>query len=109
VILRDEGKTRYYLDPTTGSLLQRVDLNSRWYRWLFGGLHRIDFMAWMRTRPLWDVIVLIMLLGGFALSATGLYLAVGRVCNDAAALFRFATDSAGRIRGNDQARGRRRR
>ena len=89
VILSDEGSTRYYLDPTTGSLLQRVDTNNRWHRWLFGGLHRVDFMPWMRARPVWDIIVLIMMLGGFALTTTGLYLAVRRVCNDAVALFRL--------------------
>jgi hypothetical protein len=38
----------------------------------------------------WDIIVLIMMLGGFALTTTGLYLAVRRVCNDAVALFRLA-------------------
>jgi hypothetical protein len=65
-----QGSTRYYLDPTTGSLLQRVD-QSRWHRWLFGGLHRLDF-AVDATRPVWDIIVLIMMLGGFALTTTGL-------------------------------------
>jgi uncharacterized iron-regulated membrane protein len=94
VILSDEGSTRYYLDPTTGTLLQRVDTNSRWHRWLFGGLHRVDFMPWMRARPVWDIIVLIMMLGGFALTATGLYLAVRRVCSDAVALFRLAATRA---------------
>jgi hypothetical protein len=83
VILNDEGSTRYYLDPITGSLMQRVDSNDRWHRWLFGGLHRIDFMPWMRARPVWDIIVLIMMLGGFALTTIGLYLAVGRVHSDA--------------------------
>jgi hypothetical protein len=90
VILRDEDSTRYYIDPSTGSLLQRVDTNSRWYRWLFGGLHRFDFMPSMRARPVWDMIVIIMLLGGLVLTTTGFCLAVRRVCNDAVALFRLA-------------------
>ena len=89
VILSDEGRTRYYLDPATGSLLQRVDSNSRWHRWLFGGLHRVDFVRWMRARPVWDIIVLVILSGGLTLTSTGLYLAVRRVRNDAVALLRF--------------------
>jgi hypothetical protein len=51
-------------------------------------------MPWMRARPVWDIIVLIMMLGGFALTATGLYLAVRRVCSDAVALFRLAATRA---------------
>ena len=43
VILKDEEQTRYYLDPNTGALLQRADATGRWRRWLFSGLHRLDF------------------------------------------------------------------
>jgi PepSY-associated TM region len=90
VVLSDEGSTRYYLDPNTGALLQRADTNGRWHRWLFGGLHRIDFASWMRARPVWDIIVLILMLGGLGLTATGLYLAIQRVRNDFVVLSRFA-------------------
>jgi hypothetical protein len=90
VILSDKGGTRYYLDPTTGSLLLRADTNNRWHRWLFGGLHRVDFMPWLRASPVWDVVVLILMLGGLALTSTGLYLAMRRVCKDVLALFRLA-------------------
>src|SRR5262249_28721332 len=72
VILRDEEQTRYYLSPTTGSILQRADANGRWHRWLFGGLHRIDFTAWIRARPVWDILVLTLMLGGLGVTATGL-------------------------------------
>jgi uncharacterized iron-regulated membrane protein len=82
VVLGDEEHTRYYLDPTTGSVLQRADANGRWHRWLFGGLHRIDFTGWMRARPAWDIIVLTLMTGGLVLTATGLYLALRRVRND---------------------------
>ena len=48
MILKDEESTRYYLDPNSGALLRRADANGRWHRWLFGGLHRLDFASWMR-------------------------------------------------------------
>src|SRR5207249_5019277 len=54
VILNDEEQTRYYLDPNTGALLQRADATNRWRRWVFTGLHRLDFTPWMRSRPFWD-------------------------------------------------------
>jgi uncharacterized iron-regulated membrane protein len=89
VMLRDDESTRYYVDPRSGAVLERADATARWYRWLFGGLHRIDFTAWMRARPAWDVIMLTLLLGGLASTVTGFYLAVRRIRNDVVLLFRF--------------------
>jgi len=88
VILNDAEATRYYLDPVSGALLQRLDANRRWHRWLFAGLHRIDFAPWLRVRPLWDMIVLGLLLGGAGVSLTGVYLAVRRLRGDIASLRR---------------------
>jgi hypothetical protein len=89
VILGDAEATRYYLDPRSGALVHRADANGRWYRWLFSGLHRIDFAASLRARPLWDIIVLPLMLGGVAVTATGVYLAVRRVRSDLAFLSRL--------------------
>ena len=88
VILNDAGRTRYYLDPTSGALLQRTTINGRWHRWLFGGLHRLDFTAALRARPLWDIVMLVLLLGGIGLSATGVYLALRRIRSDVSGLLR---------------------
>lgn len=90
MILGDADATRYYLDPSSGLLLQRIGANDRWHRWLFGALHRIDFAAWMRARPLWDIVVLCLLLGGFGVSATGVYLAIRRMRDDVVRLFDLA-------------------
>ena len=89
VVLKDDESTRYYIDPQSGALLQRTDATARWYRWLFGGLHRIDFAAWMRARPVWDIIMLTLMLGGLALTTTGFYLALRRIRNDIMLLSRF--------------------
>jgi hypothetical protein len=90
VILGDADATRYYLDPVSGSLLQRVDANARWHRWLFGGLHRIDFTSSMLMRPAWDIIVLLLMSGGLALAVTGFYLALRRVWSDLVRIIRTA-------------------
>ena len=89
VVLRDDESTRYYVDPHSGALLQRADATARWYRWLFNGFHRIDFTAWMRARPTWDIIVLTLMLGGLASTVTGFYLAIRRIRHDVVLLFRF--------------------
>jgi hypothetical protein len=89
IILNDAQATRYYLDPVSGALLQRLDADRRWHRWLFAGLHRIDFAQWLRARPLWDMIVLGLLLGGAGVSLTGVYLALRRLRGDIAGLLRL--------------------
>jgi len=95
VILNDEEQTRYYLDANTGSLLQRADATGQRRRWLFSGLHRLDFTEWMRARPFRDIMMWLTLLGGLALSVTGVYLAVRRVRSDIAVVFRRRTSSTG--------------
>jgi hypothetical protein len=81
VTLNDAESTRYYLDPATAALLRRVDATSRADRWLFGSLHRLDFPV-LRIRPIWDIVVVLLMLGGTAVSATGVYLAFWRIKRD---------------------------
>lgn len=63
----------FYIDPVQGRLVGYVDRDKRWDRWLFDGLHRLDF-AFLRTRPLWDVVVIVLCALGFALTFSGLVL-----------------------------------
>lgn len=88
VIVNDPQGTRLYLDPLSGRLLGQIDRDGRWQRWLFDGLHRLDFSAGLRASAGWRAFVLILLSGGIGLSATGTYLAVRRVIHDAARLRR---------------------
>jgi hypothetical protein len=70
------------LDAKTASLVRILDGNGRAYRWLFNGLHSLDFTAWLRWRPLWDAVMLLFLLGCLAGTFTGVYLAVTRIKRD---------------------------
>jgi len=88
VIVADDEHTIYYLDPSNGRLVARFDSARRGYRWLFDGLHRIDFFAWLRVRPLWDFIVLFLMIGGTAGVGTGVYLAFRRIKLDIEQIFR---------------------
>jgi uncharacterized iron-regulated membrane protein len=95
IILNDDEQTRFYLDANTGTLVHTTDSAGRWRRWLFSGLHRLDFAEWMRERPFRDVLMWLTLMGGLGLSTTGVWLAVRRVRNDVTLLSqwvrRFAT------------------
>jgi hypothetical protein len=79
VILNDPQSIRYYLDPRTGALLRRLDSGAKSYRWLFDGLHRLDFTAWLRIRPLWDVITLFLMIGSTVGVFTGVWLGIRRI------------------------------
>jgi PepSY-associated TM region len=90
VILNDSERTRYYLDPNTGALVYVADSAGRWRRWLFSGLHRLDFAEMMRVRPFRDIVMWLTLLGGLGVSVTGVYLAFRRVRSDFIVLLQFA-------------------
>jgi len=63
IIYADEEATRLYIDPRTGEGLAKVDSAARAYRWLHYGLHRMDFTGALRSRPLWDIVTLPLMLG----------------------------------------------
>jgi hypothetical protein len=48
----------------------------------------------MRARPVWDIIVLFLMLGGLALAVTGFYLALRRVWSDTVRIARLASRRA---------------
>jgi uncharacterized iron-regulated membrane protein len=74
IIYGDEQQTRLYFDPRTGALVLYADAPRRAYRWLHYGLHRLDFFHALRQRPLWDVVVVPLLLGVSLLCLIGLLL-----------------------------------
>ena len=75
VQLDDADATRYYVDPIRGHIVGSYN-SQRWVnRWLYRGLHSLDFPWLYRHRPLWDIVVITFMLGGTALSVTSLVLA----------------------------------
>jgi hypothetical protein len=75
VRLSDAGNTRYYIDPKTGRVAGNYN-SSRWVtRWLYHGLHSFDFPWLYKYRPLWDIVVISLMLGGTVLCVTSLILA----------------------------------
>lgn len=66
----------YYVDPSNGKVLLRSDRTNRLERWLYHGLHSLDFRFLTNNRPLWDIIMIILLLGGTAICVTAVGLGI---------------------------------
>lgn len=60
VQLKDAGNTRLYIDPATARVVGRyADSRGAWVnRWLYHGLHSLDFPWLYNHRPAWDIVVL---------------------------------------------------
>jgi len=73
--LNDPRRTRLYVDPKTARLVGSYS-SDRWVnRWLYHGLHSLEFPWLYAHRPLWDVVMLTCMVAGAALSLTALVLA----------------------------------
>jgi hypothetical protein len=75
----DPAQTWIYVDPEMSRVLGSVPKLARVERWLYNGLHSLDFSFWYSRRPLWDVGMIILLLGGLASSAIGAWLGARRI------------------------------
>jgi hypothetical protein len=67
----DPAHTWLYIDPRTGAIAQRREWKSRLERWMYDGLHNFDFAVLMYRRPLWDIVLITLSLGGLLLSISG--------------------------------------
>lgn len=75
VRINDAAHSRYYIDPKTARVAGAYS-SRRWVsRWLYHGLHSLDFPWLYGSRPLWDVVVIVFMLGGTGLCVTSLILA----------------------------------
>jgi hypothetical protein len=84
----DPLETWVYVDPSQGQLLATVHRLNRVERWLYNGLHSLDFAFWYSKRPLWDIGMILLCAGALASSAIGLCLGVKRLWRDVARLVR---------------------
>jgi ABC-type Fe3+-hydroxamate transport system substrate-binding protein len=68
--LNDAARTRYYIDPKTARVVGNYSSSGWMSRWLYHGLHSLDFPWLYKYRPLWDIVVITFMLGGSALCIT---------------------------------------
>jgi hypothetical protein len=71
----DAQQTRVYIDPKTARIVTDYRAGDWMQRWLYHGLHSLNFPWLYKFRPLWDIIVITFMVGGTALCMTSLILA----------------------------------
>lgn len=68
----DPQQTWLYFDPFRGAIARKEARLTRLNRWLYHGLHSLDFPFLYDRRPLWDLLVILLSVGGIAVSVTSL-------------------------------------
>ena len=68
----DPQQTWLYFDPKRGAIARKEERLTRVNRWLYHGFHSLDFPFLYYQRPLWDIVVIVLSIGGIVLSATTL-------------------------------------
>jgi hypothetical protein len=71
----DPGRSRNYIDWATARIVGSYNTREWASRWLYHALHSLDFPWLYDHRPAWDIVVISFMLGGAALSLTGVVIA----------------------------------
>ncbi len=77
--LDDPAESWVHIDASSGEILSVIDRSRRTYRWLFNGLHSLDFPGLVNRRPLWDGVMLVLLTLGLVFSLTGVVIGLKRI------------------------------
>jgi hypothetical protein len=75
VRIAGEDDTGYYIDPSTAEIVGYRDPSGWFTRWLYHGLHSLNFPWLYNHRPAWDIVVLLLLAGGTTLCVTSAIIA----------------------------------
>jgi len=70
VVVHDDSNSDVYVNPVTGKVIEVMDTSRRAYRWLYFGLHTLDF-PFLSSNVIWKPLMLILLALGFAFCVTG--------------------------------------
>lgn len=75
----DPESTWFHIHAQTGQLLGRLTFRNRVQRWLYNGLHTLDFNVLIRHRPLWDVLLILLCSAAALFSLTSITIAWRRL------------------------------
>jgi hypothetical protein len=84
----DSQGTWIYFDPGRGAIGLVMAEADRRNRWLYHGLHSLDFPMLYNRRPAWDLLVIVLSVGGVAGAVTSLIPAWRRLVRHATRLQR---------------------
>lgn len=79
IVFSDPKATWVHVDLNSARIVTVMDRSRRVYRWLFNGLHSLDFPGLVNRRPLWDITILGLLSLGLCFSVTGVVIAYRRL------------------------------
>jgi hypothetical protein len=79
VLFDDPDESFIYLDIARIALAASFTRRQRWERWLYHGLHSLDFPFWYDNRPVWAAGVIFLCLGGAILCAIGIVIGFNRL------------------------------
>jgi hypothetical protein len=83
VKLDDPLRTWLYIDVHTSRVVANVHRHSRVERWVYSGLHSLDFRFWYAKRPWWDLGMILLLTGGLVASVLGFWAGLRRLLRPA--------------------------
>jgi hypothetical protein len=89
----DAAQTWFYVDTEMGQVLAAIPRLARVERWLYNGLHSLDFSFWYDKRPLWDIGMLVLLAGGLLSSGFGFFMGIKRLRRNAARAAKSIADA----------------
>ncbi|NKB35154.1 MAG: hypothetical protein GKR91_18815 [Pseudomonadales bacterium] len=75
----DPINTAIYVDLNSSEMVYQSHRLRRIERWLYNGLHSLDFRFWYDSRPIWDIAVIFLLAGGLLLVVIGSYIGIRRL------------------------------
>lgn len=77
--LGDAQETACYVNPEDAQMIECVTAADRLYRWLFNGLHRLDFRVLFAHRPVWDILLILFCSMGGVAAMAGVVMGVRRL------------------------------
>ena len=75
----DSAGSTVYVDLNSSEVVFQSNDSRRMERWLYNGLHSLDFGFWYGSRPIWDIVVILLLSGGLVLAVIGTYVGIRRL------------------------------
>lgn len=70
-VFDDVDHTWVHVDPRTGKVVGWMRQSDRIHRWLFNGLHSLDFRWLLMSRPSWDIVMWLLSIAGLVISVSG--------------------------------------
>jgi len=79
VAFDDPENTWFHIDPISGAIVGILDDTGRLDRWTNSGVHDVDLAFLHKYRPLWDIVVWILMLAGLFIAVSGIVIGYRRL------------------------------